>query len=113
MKMLIQKVCNGVIDFELERKRIKSAFRKDKEIKQKLTHLMDLIESEKWEEAEKELRTKWWKCRDIKRECPRREFIGLINFVKNEGFDSYGSYEDLVYAFVKYPGKYIVISKEE
>lgn len=112
MQMTIRKVVNGVIDFDRERLRIKKAFRKDKSTRDHLNRLMDLIEAQKWQQAEKELQKKWWKGRDKRLECPRGEFIGVVDFIKNEGFDVWGNYADLVYAFVRRPETYQVVSTE-
>ncbi|MFA5312752.1 MAG: hypothetical protein WC375_05435 [Methanomassiliicoccales archaeon] len=101
----ITKTCIGTIDTSIERKRILKAFKNDPETKEELTKLMDAIESQNWELAEKLLNSKWWQGQDEKRECPRYEFIGFLNVTNitdqsrpANGFSMDGSYADLVFA---------------
>lgn len=103
MKMRLTKVCVGLIDTSVERRRIKSAFRKDPETRRRLTLLMDAIEAENWKEARRLLAAKWWEGRDKRLECPRAEFIGLVQAanphnprVPASGFDVMGDYSDLI-----------------
>ena len=104
MKMLITKVCQGIIDTDQERRRISKAFRNDPETRQHLTLLMDAIEAGDWKKAQKTLDSKWWEGRDKKQECPRQEFIGLLNVANPKkpghpasGFDHWSNYAHLVY----------------
>jgi len=112
MKITIEKTARLTFDTALERKRIDKAFKKhkDKMVKQKLHELMDLIEMSKWEEALKELQSKWWQGYDEEDECPRFEYIGLIKH-DSPFFNNWFSYMDLVIAMYQYPNVYKVISK--
>ena len=106
MKLKLQKICTGIIDLDVERKRISESFEDDPQTQSHLNKLMDLIEAQKWEEAKKELDKKWWDGRDKVVECPRTEFIGLLDFTENEGFDLWASYADLVYNMINRPNMY-------
>jgi hypothetical protein len=69
---------------------------------------MDAIEAREWKEARKMLDSDWWKGRDKKHECPRWEFIGLLDLKDPDrptnlhaaGFDTWASYDSLVDAMV-------------
>ena len=107
MKMTIQKTYKFTIDTAAERKRINKCFEDRKEIRDKLLQLMDLVEAEKWEEAERTLNDEWWNGRDEDLECPRVEFIGLLNA---EG--SWDTYANLIWRMVRCPERYKVIKKK-
>jgi len=108
-KMTIQKTCTAVIDIEKERKRINEAFSDRPQTRNHLNKLMDFIEAQAWDKAYKELESKWWEGRDAKLECPRLEFVGLLDFLENEGFDHLTGYADLVWAFARMPHRYKVL----
>ncbi len=104
MKLLVTKTCQGVVDTDKERKRIKKAFRNDPETRQQLTLLMDAIEAGEWEKADKMLEGQWWNGRDKRQECPRLEFVGMLDMANPEqpghpahGWDHWAGYIDLVY----------------
>lgn len=113
MNFRLTKIFEGVFSTEVERRRIREAFKDQPEVAKKLNELMDAIEAMDWKLAVKLLESKWWKGRDKKRECPRVEFIGcpdprdpsdpkrLAN-----GFDVWSSYMDLVWALVMRPESY-------
>jgi hypothetical protein len=105
MKMTIQKSYEFTVDTAKERRRIFDAFGDRPETLKKLMHLMDLIDAEKWEEAQKELDSKWWRGRDEDLECPRQEFIGLLDA---EGIDPWTSYSDLIWRMHSRPEIYKV-----
>jgi len=107
MKMTIQKCSEFTIDTGKERKRINKAFKRNKTIQKKLLKLMDLIEGEKWQAAEEFLDSKWWAGRDKEMECPRLEFVGLLN---GEGdVDHWDSYIQLVWKMNNHSGIYTVM----
>jgi hypothetical protein len=110
MKLQIQKTCSGVIDTSKERKRIKEAFVDRPYTQKMLDKLMDAIEAQDWESAYKQLESKWWNGRDKEYECPRLEFVGILDFdIKTVfGLDVHGSYADLVWAMHHYPENYEV-----
>lgn len=104
MKMLLTKVCQGVVDTDRERLRIKKAFRNDPETRLHLTRLMDAIEAGQWKKAQRMLDGKWWSGRDRKCECPRLEFVGMLDLANPKkpghpasGFDNWAGYAHLVY----------------
>ena len=104
MKLFISKLCQGTIDTEPERRRIKKAFRNDPVTRGKLTKLMDAVEQGQWAKAQKMLSSKWWKGRDKRQTCPRLEFVGLLDIrsmscppVWSQGFDPMASYADLIW----------------
>ena len=112
MKLILTKVCQGVIDTEHERQRIKEAFKGESEIRRRLTLLMDAIEAQDWKKAREMLGNKWWNGRDRKRECPRVEFIGMLNMMNPKrrghpanGFDVWASYGDLADRMARKPEK--------
>ena len=112
--MRIRKCAEVEIDLEAEKKRIKSAFTREPEIKKKLLKLIDLVEQEKWKEAEKFLDQKWWKSKDKKRECSRYEFIGLVPYAEDTRyFDPWASIDGLVYNMANHPEVYSVVKKDE
>jgi hypothetical protein len=104
MKLVVTKVCRAVVDTTSERQRISKAFRKDPETRKRLTLLMDAIEARDWQKAIKLLAAKWWSGRDKRQECPRCEFIGLMELRRAgnpkapaPGFDLWANYADLVF----------------
>lgn len=111
MKITIEKTATMTIDTNSERKRISNAFRRDKITREKLYKLMDLIEACKWGKAAKELESKWWKGRDQKLECPRLEFVGLVEDINGTSpfFSTWSTYADLVYSFINYPNNYKIL----
>jgi len=112
MKLTIRKTAEVIIDTSIERRRIKKAFRDDPETKDKLNHLMDLVEACDWKGANNELKSKWWKGRDKRQECPRLEFVGLIAH-NSPFFDPMASYADLVWAMCHRYNNYEVIATEQ
>ncbi len=103
MKFLLTKTCQGVFDTATERKRIKEAFKKDPETREKLNELMDAIEAMDWKKAGRLLEGKWWNGRDKRLECHRGEFIGGLKLMDPKdqrnfayGFDFSSQYSDLV-----------------
>lgn len=108
MKITIEKTAQLTIDTALERKRINKAFKDDKETRQHLHELMDLVENYEWEKACKQLEGKWWQGRDEKQECPRLEFVGMI-VTDSPFFSSWMTYIDLIANFQHYPKNYKVI----
>ena len=110
MKMIIQKTSEFTIDTAKERRRINEAFKDRKEIRDKLLQLMDLVEAEKWEEAERTLNDEWWDGRDEDQECPRLEFVGLLD-AKGFGVNNWDSYANLIWRMQKYPEVYKVINR--
>ena len=107
MKMSITKNATLEFDTAVERKSINKSFRGKHyvETRQKLLKLMDLIESQQWKKAAKELDGKWWSGRDEKMECPRLEFVGTIRNM-SPFFSSWMSYADVVFAMAMYPDNY-------
>ena len=105
MRLTIQKSYVFVVDTAKERKRINEAFAGT--TKKKLLKLMDLVEAQKWKEAEAELDSKWWHGRDEELECSRLEFIGLLNA---KGACSWDSYINLIWTMnnYNYPDVYTV-----
>lgn len=114
MKMTIQKTFELTIDTSKERERIEECFncKGNKTTYKKLLKLMDLIEAEKWKEAEAELDGKWWNGRDNAHGCSRAEFIGMLNAEGNHG-DAWDTYIDLVWRMNQYPSVYKVTATEE
>jgi hypothetical protein len=110
MKITIQKSITFTVDTGKERKRIKLCFKNRPQTMKKLLKLMDLVEAEKWEAAEAELEGKWWSGRDAKLECPRLEFVGMLE----SGIDSFGwdTYANLVWRMVRHPDEYTVLEKK-
>jgi len=92
--MTIQKSFEFTIDTAKERRRINEGFKDNPETQKKLLQLMDLVEAEKWEEAERTLNDEWWDGRDEEQECPRLEFVGLLG---SEGIDPWTSYAQLIW----------------
>jgi len=110
MKIQIQKTVQTIIDTGFERKRIKKAFAKDKVTQKKLNKLMDLVEAQDWNKALKELQSKWWQGRDKECECPRYEFLGMLDPDRNGGvFNSWASYGDLILAFADNPSNLSIV----
>lgn len=105
MKMVIQKTELFEIDTSGERKRIDEAFNDRPATQKKLHKLMDLVEQQEWAAAEAELESKWWCGRDAKCECPRLEFVGMLN----SRLDSWDTYADLVWKMTRYPDVYKVM----
>jgi hypothetical protein len=104
MRFLITKTCQGIMDTESERQRIKKAFRNDPETRRRLTLLMDAIEAMDWEKANRMLSSKWWQGRDKKYECFRLEFVGMFELQNPKmpghpagGFEIRSGYRDLAY----------------
>ena len=110
MKITLQKTGTMTFDTAIERKRISKAFKDRKDIKEKLNKLMDLIEQEKWTEALKELKSKWWQEHDDKDECPRLEYIGMIHH-NSPFFNNRFTYIELVINMCDHPENYKIISK--
>ena len=117
MKLLVTKTCKGILDTGRERKRITGAFNDRPATMKKLLELMDAIEAGNWPLARKLLESKWWQGRDEELECPRAEFVGLLDLKEIDkpgepawGFDTFGSYCELVYAMTEpgLIGKYLV-----
>ena len=102
MKLKITKVCEAILDTDIERQRISKAFRDNPETQQQLTILLDAIEEMNWEKAYQLLDSKWWNGRDKKLECPRLEFIGGLKLRCPDcsksaiGFENWLNYLDLV-----------------
>ena len=111
MKLTIQKSFEFVVDTSLERKRIEKAFKTDKDTRDHLILLMDLIEGGCWKEAKAELEGKWWDGYDKELECPRVEFIGMLRCT-SEHVNTMASYVDLIYAMVDCPHIYKLIRKD-
>lgn len=108
MKLLVTKTCVGVLDTDRERKRIAEAFKDDTETQKKLTELMDAIEALDWKKARNLLESKWWQGRDKEQECPRAEFLGMLNLKDPEnpnhparGFDTWAGYDELVFVMTE------------
>lgn len=103
MKFEIVKTSRGCIDTSFERHRIKEAFDDRPDIAEKLNKLMDLVEACKWEEADRELHTPFWKGYDTQAGCPTAEFIGLCFDVGEQprGFNNFFSYIDLIELMVE------------
>ena len=104
MILKVTKICQGVFSTDHERQRIRKAFRRDPETRRHLMALMDAIEAGQWKKAQRMLDGKWWSGRDKKSECPRAEFIGMLNLQNPEnlghpasGFDAWSDYATLVY----------------
>lgn len=104
MILKITKTCQGVLDTRNERIRIRYAFKRDPEVRRRLLALMDAIEAGQWKRADRMLRGKWWKGYDKKAECPRGEFVGMLNLANPDnprfpasGFDGWAGYADLVW----------------
>jgi hypothetical protein len=110
MKIKIRKTCTAVIDTAPERERIRKAFRDDPTTLAKLNRLMDAIESQNWKEADRQLRSKWWRGRDRQMECPRIEFVGAVFKTPVFGFDYHSSYADIVSSFMSFPENYKVLA---
>jgi len=109
MKMTIEKAFTFTIDTGKERKRIEECFKDRKMMKKKLLKLMDLVEAEKWEAAYKELEGKYWNGYDAEQECPRVEFIGMLDA---DGLDDpWDTYTSLIWRMVKHPDIYKVVKK--
>ena len=118
MRLLITKTFQGVLDTERERQRIKKAFRRDPETRRHLTLFMDAIEDGDWKKANRMLSSKWWQGRNKKMECPRLEFVGMLDLQNPkmpghpaDGFDHWSGYQDLAYVMThqkKVGGKYMV-----
>lgn len=89
MKFKIEKIVTATIDTTIERKRIEEAFSDDPVVKKHLNKFMDLIEAGLWEDAKKELGKKFWRGSNA-------EYIGLLDYVSNDGFDYFLSYSDLI-----------------
>jgi len=105
MKFLIIKTCQGVFDTEIERQRIRVAFRRDKETRRSLLTLMDAIEAGQWKKAYRMLESKWWQGYDKKVHCPRLELVGGIALEvpgipgqMSEVLPNWSGYDQLVYA---------------
>ena len=112
MKMTIEKSFEFTIDTGKERQRIEECFnvKGKKTTYKKLLKLMDLVEAEKWEEAEAELDGEWWNGRDRDQECPRAEFIGMLD---TDGLDgSWDTYANLIWRMVRHPDVYKVVKKK-
>lgn len=104
MKLLIKKVCQGVLNTGAERVRIARAFKNSPETQKRLLKLMDAIEAQDWKKAGLLLADKWWRGRDKKSECPRQEFLGMLNLADPKrpkspavGFDHWARYGNLIY----------------
>lgn len=110
MKITIEKTAQATIDTSQERKRINKCFKKDEITRQKLHQLIDLVENEEWEKAVTELEGEWWQGRDEEYECPRLEFIGMLE-VRSPFFSPCITYVDLIANFYRYPKNYKIISK--
>jgi len=110
MQLVIQKSFEFVVNTASERARIKKAFKNDKVTRSKLTLLMVLIETGCWQSAKEELEGKWWNGRDKRLECPRLEFIGLVN-CNHPHIDPWISYRELVYAMADSPDIYKLIRR--
>ena len=111
--MKIEKICSGVIDTSAERERILTCWSPKSAERKHLLKLMDHIEAQDWDAADAELEGKWWRNRDRRRECPRVEFVGMLNMQDSFGFDVWSSYADLVWAFKNRPDRYRVVETEE
>jgi len=109
MKMVIQKSFAYEVDTGKERQRINRSFKRNKTIQKKLLKLMDLVEQQKWAEAEAELDSKWWCGRDKELECPRLEFIGMLHSESPEA-DSWDTYIQLICRMNRHPEIYKVIN---
>ena len=110
MKITFEKRDVFVVDTAKERRRIAKAFARDAETRKRLTRLMDCIEYDMWEEAVTELESDWWQGYDERQECPRCEFVGMLDIPGS----SWATYMDLVYAMYA-PGTSIirVMGKED
>jgi len=107
MKITIQKSSTFTIDTAKERKRINKYFKDKKMMQKKLLKLMDLVEAEKWVEAGKELDGKYWSGIDKEQECPRLEFIGILD--ASGDIDPWATYINVIFNMVNYPKTYKVI----
>ena len=59
MRMMVTKVCQGVLDTAHERQRIRKAFRDDPGTRRHLDLLMDAVEAGDWGKANRMLEGKW------------------------------------------------------
>lgn len=98
--MVLRKTEILPFDTNMERKRIKKAFKDDPVTQKKLYELMDLVEKQDWQKAIKVLQSKWWMGRDKKYECSRYEFIGYLTDNWEMG------YLDLIINCYKHPDIY-------
>jgi len=103
MKLKITKVCEAILDTDIERQRIYKAFRDNPETQKKLTELIDAVEEMNWKKAQRLLSSKWWNGEDEESECSRLEFIGELKFKSLDlsnsparGFNYFSDYTDLV-----------------
>jgi len=110
MKITIQKTSIFTFNTQEERKRINECFKDKPLMHKKLLKLMDLIEAEKWVEASNELESKWWMGRDKEQECPRLEFIGMLE--ADGDIDTWTTYDNLIWNMVNYPETYKLIEKK-
>lgn len=111
MKMSIEKAFTFTFDTDLERKRINEGFNNNKTAQKKLHKLMDLVEQGAWGAAYAELESKWWCGRDREYECPRIEFVGMLDAVGSD--DAWITYADLIWRMVNLPNVYKVKTTEE
>lgn len=112
MKLLFEKKVSITIDTDVERKRIAKAFKNNKETRDKLNQLMDLIEAGKWKDAEKELDGDWWQGYDERLECPRLEFVGMIKH-DSLHLNRWFNYMDLILLVAEYPEVYKVTRQKD
>ena len=110
MKMTIEKAFTFTVDTAKERKRIKGGFTHNKAAQKKLLKLMDLVEAEKWEAAYEFLESKWWQGRDKEYECPRLEFLGMLDSAGLD--DAWATYGDLIWRMSHHPDTYKVVRKK-
>ena len=95
MKLKLTKTATLEFDTAIERKRIAKAFKHDKETREKLYEIMDLVEKQEWSKALGLLQGKWWKGYDKKLECSRLEFVGMICH-NSPFFENHISYIDII-----------------
>ena len=109
MKMTIEKSYEFTVDTGKERKRIEKCWKPTQTIYKKLMKLMDLVEQEKWVEAEEFLDSEWWNGRDKDQECHRAEFIGTLD---SDGAYPWDTYLNLVWRMAMHPDLYKVVKKK-
>ncbi len=81
MKFVVTKTCQGVVDTDVERRRIMTAFRHDPQIRKRLLKLLaavEAVEAQDWQGAWRQLQSPWWDRDDPREGVPRREFLGFL-----------------------------------
>jgi len=103
VKFLVTKTCLGVFDTKPERQRIRFAFQRNKEIRQRLLSMMDAIEAGHWGKAKRMIDGKWWQGFDEESGSRRLDFIGMLELkdpkepcYSASGFDGWATYKNLI-----------------